>query len=199
MRCALRLHPDSRCTSVDHIDVDIVRTRSHLMVRYVVEGRIDGLRLAPITAPARTDDLWRHTCFEAFLIYARGGGYREFNFSPSHQWAAYQFSDYRADMRPAADMPAPQITSHTTQSVYVFEAHLDLAALAGADAGPDARRDEGPDNVGRPDGLWRLGVSAVIEDTQGAISYWALAHPPGRADFHHVDGFALDLPATDLT
>ena len=27
----------------------------------------------------------------------------------------------------------------------------------------------------------------------GGISYWALAHPPGKPDFHHADGFALEL------
>ena len=44
-------------------------------------------------------------------------------------------------------------------------------------------------------GSWRLGLAAVIEEANGRISYWALAHPPGRADFHQTDGFALELPA----
>jgi hypothetical protein len=44
------------------------------------------------------------------------------------------------------------------------------------------------------DAPWRLGLSAVIEDTRGSLSYWALAHPPGKPDFHHADGFALELP-----
>jgi len=30
-----------------------------------------------------------------------------------------------------------------------------------------------------------LGLSAVLEETNGRKSYWALAHPPGKADFHH--------------
>jgi hypothetical protein len=42
---------------------------------------------------------------------------------------------------------------------------------------------------------WRLGLSAVIEDSSGAKSYWALAHPPGKPDFHHPDCFAHELPA----
>jgi hypothetical protein len=33
----------------------------------------------------------------------------------------------------------------------------------------------------------------VIEDDQGRISYWALAHPASKPDFHHRDGFALVL------
>jgi hypothetical protein len=27
----------------------------------------------------------------------------------------------------------------------------------------------------------------------GALSYWALRHPPGKPDFHHPAGFALEL------
>ena len=42
---------------------------------------------------------------------------------------------------------------------------------------------------------WRAGLSAVIQAADGAISYWALAHPPGDADFHHPAGFALDVSA----
>jgi hypothetical protein len=45
------------------------------------------------------------------------------------------------------------------------------------------------------DAPWRLGLSAVIEEAGGGLSYWALAHPPGKADFHHSDCFALELPA----
>jgi hypothetical protein len=35
----------------------------------------------------------------------------------------------------------------------------------------------------------------VIESADGSISYWALRHPAGRPDFHHLDGFALLLDA----
>ena len=46
---------------------------------------------------------------------------------------------------------------------------------------------------------WRLGLSAVIEETDGNTSYWALAHPPGKPDFHHAAGFAYDLAAAKQT
>ena len=48
-----------------------------------------------------------------------------------------------------------------------------------------------------PDAPLRLGLSAVIEETDGTKSYWALAHPPGKPDFHHKDCFALTLPAPE--
>jgi hypothetical protein len=41
--------------------------------------------------------------------------------------------------------------------------------------------------------MWRLGLSAIIEEASGQRSYWALAHPPGKPDFHHPDSFALEV------
>jgi hypothetical protein len=43
----------------------------------------------------------------------------------------------------------------------------------------------------------RLGLSAVIEENDGTISYWALKHLPGKPDFHHPDSFALELALSD--
>jgi hypothetical protein len=47
----------------------------------------------------------------------------------------------------------------------------------------------------RKEGWGSLALSAVIETLDGAKSYWALAHPPGKPDFHHADCFAIELPA----
>jgi hypothetical protein len=38
-----------------------------------------------------------------------------------------------------------------------------------------------------------IGLSAVVEATDGSLSYWALAHAPGRPDFHHAHSFGLEL------
>ena len=40
---------------------------------------------------------------------------------------------------------------------------------------------------------WQLGLSAVIEELNGHKSYWALAHPPGKPDFHHSDCFTYEF------
>ena len=39
----------------------------------------------------------------------------------------------------------------------------------------------------------QIGLSAVVEDTHGALSYWALAHPSARPDFHLSATFVLNL------
>lgn len=179
MRQALRLHPDSPCLAVTHVDVDVARPRpGGLVLSYVVTGKISDLRVPPVVAAARADELWRRTCFEAFVRASPGEGYYEFNFAPSTQWAAYRFSGYRSGMRVATEISAPRVDVRSTRESYTLQASLGLDGL------PSLPRDAG----------WRLGLSAMIEETSGRTSYWALAHPPGKPDFHHSDGFAYEFP-----
>jgi hypothetical protein len=170
---ALRFHPDSLCAAATRIEVDIARpSPGGLILSYVVSGRISDLRLPPIVAAARADELWRHTCFEAFVRPSADPGYYEFNFSPSTQWAAYRFDSYRSGMRVATEIDAPRIEMRSTAESYTLQAALEFVGLAS---------------------LLHLGLSAVLEETNGGKSYWALAHPPGKPDFHHADCFALEL------
>lgn len=106
-----------------------------------------------------------------------GAEYYEFNFAPSTQWAAYRFSDYRSGMRAAAEIGGLPIETRSSPDCYTLQATLDLDRLSDL-----------PRNA-----LWRLGLSAVIEDMSGRKSYWALAHPSGKPDFHHADGFAYEF------
>ncbi len=180
MRQVLELHPDSRCEAVSEIAVEVARPGPGLLrLRYLVSGDIGGLSLLPVTAPARADGLWRHTCFEAFLRAGPGEAYHEFNFAPSTNWAAYRFEGYRSGMRPAEEIGAPGIEVDRQDKTFELRVALALDGLAELS----------------DDGTWQLGLSVVIEETDGRISYWALAHPPGKPDFHHSDCFALELPA----
>jgi len=173
MRQSLRLHPDSLCAAATRIEVDIARPRpGNLILSYVVSGRISDLRMPPVMAAARADELWRHTCFEAFVRTSADPGYYEFNFSPSTQWAAYQFSGYRSGMRVATEIAAPRIEARSSAATYTLQVALEF------------------DELSSP---LLLGLSAVLEETNGRKSYWALAHPPGKPDFHHADCFALEL------
>jgi hypothetical protein len=179
-RMALRLHPDSRCFAATHIEVDVAHPRpGNLLLHYFVTGKMSDLRIPPVTAPARTDELWRHTCFEAFVRASPSAAYYEFNFAPSRQWAAYRFSGYRSGMSVASEIAAPRIEVQSSAKCYALQASLELDGLPGLPS----------------DAAWRLSLAAVIEETSGRKSYWALAHPPGRADFHHPDCFAHKLSA----
>ena len=130
MRQALRLHPDSLCAASARIEVEVARPRAgSLVLSYVVTGKIGDLRLPPVTASARADELWQHTCFEAFLRPSPGEAYYEFNFAPSTQWAAYRFDGYRSGMRVAGEIAAPRIEVQSGAERYALQAALELDAL----------------------------------------------------------------------
>jgi hypothetical protein len=176
MRHTLLLHPDSRCDAVTSITVDATRMRDgELALEYDVVGTIGGVRL-PSGEPGRGDRLWQHTCFEAFVGPGSGAAYYEFNASPSRQWAAYGFSNYREGMTPIESEPVSMDTEQA-RAGFVLRTAFPLDRLAGV-----------------RQASWRVGLSAVIEETNGRMSYWALTHPPGKPDFHHPDCFALELP-----
>jgi hypothetical protein len=178
MRQVLKLHPDSLCAASTHVEVEVARPRAGCLVLcYFVTGKISDLLIPPITAAARADELWQHTCFEAFIRTSAGPSYYELNFAPSTQWAAYRFGSYRSGMRVATEISAPRIEVQSCQERHTLQASLELDRLS----------------MFPCDSAWRLGLSALIEETSGRKSYWALAHPPGRADFHHPDCFAHEL------
>jgi len=175
MRRPLKLHPQSVCAAVAGIEVGITRPAgASLLLSYAVTGTISDLLLPQTVAPARAEELWRQTCFEAFVWDAAGEAYYEFNLAPSTQWAAYSFDRYRSGMRVATEIEPPQIVGQSTPDRYTLRAALAL---------PDRQRNRS----------LRLGFSAVIEEKNGNKSFWALAHPPGQPDFHHSDGFVLEL------
>ena len=125
-----------------------------------------------VEVPARAENLWETTCFEAFLHGEEERTYREWNFAPSGEWAAYDFTRYR-EGRTDADVTPPYVR---------FEDNMIWWAL-GAIIVVDAETS------------WVLGLSAILEEKDGTKSYWAIAHPPGdKPDFHDPACFAAHLP-----
>jgi hypothetical protein len=161
---------------VHELSVLVVRPDAgQLKLTYRLSGDLDALQLPELKTPVRTDGLWRHSCFEAFIGRADGPDYWEYNFSPSGAWAAYHFSAYREGMAPLMKGATPGITSRIgTESVEV-SVRLDLSWLTRGAVG------------------LRLGLAAVVEDRARVLSYWALKHPAEKPDFHHADSFVVEL------
>lgn len=166
----LQPHPAAQPDAVEGVEVSIAREGRFLTLTYMVRGRA-GVRMPDPVGLQRADELWRTTCFELF-VRKGGGGYVEFNFSPSNQWATYAFSDYRSGMSDVAGLPVTEIQPQSMGLIAAID--LEEAGLPG----------QGP---------LRLGVCAVIEEASGTKSYWALAHPSDKPDFHHPDSFVLEL------
>jgi hypothetical protein len=179
-QAVLVAHPQTPAALPATLSVD-VRWVSAAVLRcdFVLQADLTRLALPAWRTGERRDELWRHTCFEAFVSAPQAPGYCEFNFSPGGDWAAFQFEDYRRGMTAAAVRTAPVVQVDARPGRLALCATLELdgvAALAGARQ-------------------LRLALAAVLEDQQGALSYWALTHPPGKPDFHHRAGFALELQA----
>ena len=168
MRATMLPYPDDGRVYPQGISVEFEREGGLLWLRFIVDDNPDFI-VWPGAAPiGRVDQLWKQTCFEAFVT--TDDGYREFNLSPSGQWASYRFDGYRQGMRPADE----------------------VCVVEGLDAGRDYVALEG--RIELPAEARKLALSAVIETVDGAKTYWALAHPSDKPDFHHPVSFVLDLP-----
>lgn len=171
---ALIAHADTPCDWLDGIGVKLTALDGdRLRIEYVAIGAVRRIKLPLAGSATRTQGLWQTTCFELFARDT-GSAYREFNFAPSGEWAAYRFDDYRKDM---ANLPlsAPRIERTIGERRLAVTVEIDAWA--------------GLRNGGA------LALSAVIEAADGSKNYWALHHPPGLPDFHHPDCFALTLEA----
>ena len=172
----LLVHPSERGPADLSVSVSLAQVSSDdgpgWLLRYRLEGDVGALAI-PSPAAGAADGLWRHTCLEAFVQDGDGPGYREFNFSPSGQWAVYRFSAERQRMPGDAPPPAgPTITTERSADSLVLQAWLPCALLP---ARPAA-----------------IGLTAVIETLDGRLSHWALHHPhDDRPDFHHSAGWTL--------
>jgi hypothetical protein len=152
-------HPDTPPGAIHSIDAELERLPGGAIAIFRVMGDMARLVIPPPTAPDRTDGLWRTTCFELFVA-GEGSEYREFNFSPSGQWAAYEFDGYRTGMR--------NISARVETEIYQINSELDFSAKIKIDL---------PNPV-------LVGLTAVIEEADGVISYWSTAFAPGKPDFH---------------
>jgi hypothetical protein len=150
-----------------------------LFCDYTLHADMTQVRIPPQRGSSPVDGLWRHTCFEAFIGLPETGPYYEFNFSPAGDWAAYRFGAYRESAAGAPVAPPPHL------QVYRNAERLELSATVHIGALPEIAEAA----------LLRVALTAVVEDAAGELSYWSLRHAAGKPDFHHADGFVLELPA----
>ena len=183
LTAVLTCHPETYSQAVHRIEARICWTEGGVLaLTYTLQGDITRVWIPPPRPPRSADYLWQHTCFEAFVSVKDKPEYYEFNFAPSGEWAAYSFRRYRDGAPLEEGALAPQITARSVGDRLDIDAIIDLHRLP-----------ELPQNL-----PLRLGLCAVIEEESGVLSYWALKHRPGKPDFHHSDGFALEIEAPEV-
>lgn len=170
----LTAHPAKPPLRVSGIAARIVALDSQwLRLRWRVEGS-QSLIVPPFAGRGRADGLWQTTCFEIFVRQGAGPGYAEVNLSPSDRWNAYRFANYRSGQEELAMPQEPACTMRQGSSFAIFDAAIPFI----------------PAFASQPS----IALSAVIEEEGGVLSYWALAHPGDKPDFHAPACFAAQLP-----
>lgn len=169
-------HPSTACGAIRrfHGAIELGSSRDELRISFRIDGAIGQLRLPERGSALRTDGLWQHSCFEAFLRSDADDSYHEFNFAPSGDWAAYRFAS-RREGRESPALPAPHLEFRRLEEVFELNAAIALSGIA---------------DLAEAQGL-QAGLAAVIEDQDGRLSYWALAHRSAQPDFHDAATFGL--------
>jgi hypothetical protein len=175
----LMCHPESRSAAVRRVGASVRRgPNATLAITYSIEGDPARLRVPPPRPPRIAHGLWQHTCCECFIAVKGLPGYHEFNFAPSGEWCAYAFAKYREGAPLADEALNPRIAVRNGAERLELDASISLDRLSAM----------------HPHVSLALALSAVIEDEDGALSWWALKHAPGKPDFHHSDSFVMELP-----
>jgi len=147
-----------------------------LRIIYELYGRLGELVIpAPSPRPARQHGLWQGTCFEVFLGVKNAPGYWEVNLSPAGDWNVYRFAAYRQGMAGETAFTSLPCSPEARPGSFSLALELDLAGILRA---------------GQP---LEVGLAAVLQLTGGGLTYWALAHPGPRPDFHRRESFTVAL------
>jgi hypothetical protein len=184
-RITLVAHTATQSQVVRNLEAHVTTPRQGVLVlRYCLQADMSRIRVAfeGTVAPGRTDGLWKHTCFEAFIRPGPSQGYYELNFSAAKQWAAYRFDAYREGMTPVELPEPPAIGVRQTPHNLELDAivALPFEYMKGANELPGTARP-------------RLALTAVVEEDSGRLCYWSARHPRGKPDFHHPDGYVFEL------
>jgi hypothetical protein len=175
---ALMVHPATPCDAIRGLHVQLSAPGPGLLtLRFNLQADMSRLRVGAEVVPSRADGLWKHTCFEAFIQPGESRCYYEFNFSSTRQWAAYRFEAYREGMT-SVDLSRPPEIS-VGRGAFQLELQATLALPAGITIGGALRA--------------KVALTAVVEEDNGRLCYWSAKHPQGKPDFHHADGFTLEL------
>ncbi len=162
-------HPSTPPLEVSEMSVTMMRLMGgELLLRYRVNQ--SSKVVVPRGFSHRSqEDLWRRTCLE-FFLYDQNGRYREFNFAPAGDWAAFQFASYRKLIGDYVPEVEPKIDYQRGPQMMTVTVRLPARLL---------------------DGVKSASLCAVIEEEGGHHSLWSLTHRREEPDFHDPMSFAI--------
>ena len=162
-------------TSPPHITIEteLNTTESSIFISYKVSGELSTIDLGKGEPNhARVMKLWEKSCFELF-IKTKEDSYIEFNFSPEFEWNCFYFSKKGSPLVEYARMDFLKFDILLSLDVFHLIVEIDKKKF--------------------PEGFFQgplaAGITSVIKEKNGRISYWALSHEDTRPNFHHFDSF----------
>lgn len=157
------------------IDAELNQNDESLFLSFSIK---EGLSLVDLGSPTpskeRVIKLWEKTCFEFFLKNAKGE-YVEFNFSPNFEWNCFYFKQKGDALKEweLMNRPSTEILLSLDHYFLVAEIKKELFPAGFFDGTHDLS----------------VGISSVIKDKKGTLSYWALSHHDTRPNFHDFRSF----------
>jgi hypothetical protein len=125
---------------------------------------------------ARTSELWKEICFEAFLPVQNSEAYFEFNGALNGDWDLYRFDSYRFGMR---QVPCDPGTSPALLFREQDDSRFRIGFTIPRSLFPEAVKFD------------PIGLTLVLKSKTGT-SYWALKHHGTKPDFHLRASFIYD-------
>ncbi|MHC1744173.1 MAG: DOMON-like domain-containing protein [Syntrophobacteraceae bacterium] len=154
----------------------LARSGDGLKIVYRLTGPLRSISIPELSSrPERTNGLWEDTCFELFMAPVHAERYWEVNLSPAGHWNVYRFDAYRSGMCEEAAWQSLPFAVERREEGLSLSLEYDLSRIVSQGQRFD------------------VGVSAVIRETSGLLSYWALCHRGSKPDFHRRDGFVVSL------
>jgi hypothetical protein len=166
--------PESEAQSLD-LQAEVRRDGAFLRFGFILSGDVEKIKIPNFSRPLkREEDLWKTTCFEAFISTPGSKSYWELNFSPSGAWNCYRFDDYRQGMRAEPCAQSVEIQPRAGFRGYQLHAAIDLSSVL-------ATKE-----------LLEISLTAVVDGEEQ--TYWALKHAGTKPDFHLRESFVVELP-----
>lgn len=162
---------------VDNKDIQLTANytleNNKLVLSYILQGNLDLVELASFDKLQEGDDLWKTTCFECFCLLDDGHSYIELNFSPRGYWHIYYFDGYRKASKTLNHLiTVNQIdTQFSHADKYRLNAAVNIESIS----------------------IKAIGLTAVLEDKNNKLAYYALSHKASEPDFHQKASFEITL------
>lgn len=166
---------DSKTAPDCDVQIELNQNSDSFFVSYSLKKNIGLVDLGPSTPhKERVMKLWEKTCFEIFIKNEKDS-YVEFNFSPNFEWNCFYFQKKGDALKEWERMNRPSTDILLSLDHYFLVAEI--------------RKELFPPGFFDGNHELSVGISSVLKEKSGSLSYWALSHHDSRPNFHDFRSF----------